>query len=268
MSVKDPTKMTAAEKYNYIFEPQKDYYVHIRFDWFNSLLSDIRTLIQGGQQLRNTPSAELGGNFGAGNVSIPILVCIGLELASALYTGTTRAKDGNKYKANKNVKKFVEDFFPKQGVMIPLILWDGIRNGNAHLFMPNTFKVKDTEVSFTFVVSMTPYKVSHASKSNNEINIRFNGIEFYHVFKSALECYKNDLEHDDTLQNKFISAWESIDNAPHRIPSEVTLLNNRLELSDRVNIFSNPHNGLLLSSYYQDKPDELAQLVGLILRAL
>jgi hypothetical protein len=77
ISVKDPSKMTAAEKHNYIFEPQKDYYVDTRFGWFDALLADIRTLIQGGQQLQNTQSAELGGTLGAGNVSIPILVCIG-----------------------------------------------------------------------------------------------------------------------------------------------------------------------------------------------
>ena len=92
ISVKDPTKMSAAEKNNYIFEPQKDYYVHTRFGWFDSLLADTRTLIQGGQQLQNNSSPELGGNFGAGNVSIPILVCIGLELASALITEQLRQK--------------------------------------------------------------------------------------------------------------------------------------------------------------------------------
>ena len=58
-------------------------------------------------------------------------------------------------------------------------------------------------------------KVSYASKSKNEINIRFNGIEFYRVFKRAIEEYRNELERGrlkDKLQNKFISAWESIDN--------------------------------------------------------
>lgn len=95
--MKDPKNMTSTEKYNYIFENQNDYYVANRFGWFESLLSDIRTLIEGGQRLKNAPSAELRGNFGAGNVSIAILVCIGLELASALYSGITKAKDGSYY---------------------------------------------------------------------------------------------------------------------------------------------------------------------------
>ena len=65
-------------------------------------------------------------------MSIPILVCAGLELASALYTG-------NKFNnATNNVKKFVEEFFPDDGKKIPGILWVGIRNGTNHVFIPNT----------------------------------------------------------------------------------------------------------------------------------
>ena len=60
--------------------------------------------------LKNAPSAELGGNFGAGNVSIAILVCIGLGLASALYSGTTKAKDSN-YHADENVKSLQYNFY-------------------------------------------------------------------------------------------------------------------------------------------------------------
>lgn len=93
--MKDPKNMTQTEKYNYIFENQNGYYVANRCGWFESFLSEIRTLIEGGQRLKNAPSAELVGNFGAGNVSIAILVCIGLKLASTLYSGTTKAKDGS-----------------------------------------------------------------------------------------------------------------------------------------------------------------------------
>ena len=272
--MKDPKNMTSTEKYNYIFENQNGYYVANRFGWFESLLSDIRTLIEGGQRLKNAPSAELGGNFGAGNVSIAILVCIGLELASALYSGTTKAKDGS-YHADENVKKFVEAYFPKYGVKIPLILWDGIRNGNAHLFMPKVIKVNDTFVEFAFFVKMSPYELSYVSKSNNIIRIHINGIEFYRVFKKALQDYKTSVEESDALQDNFINAWESIDNTPHelttdknKIPKEVRRLNSRLQFSEEVNIFSNPHNGLLLSSYYQDKSHEITKLIHLISLAL
>jgi hypothetical protein len=266
--------MTSTEKYNYIFENQNDYYVANRFGWFESLLSDIRTFIEGGQRLKNTQSAELGGNFGAGNISIATLLCIGLELASALYSGTTKAKDGS-YHADENVKKFVESYFPKNGVKIPLILWDGIRNGNTHLFMPNVIKVNDTFVEFAFFVKMSQYELSYVSKSNNTIRVHINGIEFYRVFKKALQDYKTSVEGSDALQDNFINVWESIDNTPHKlttdknkIPKEVRRLNSRLQFSEGVNIFANPYNGLLLSSYYQDKSHEITKLVRLILLAL
>ena len=51
--MKDPKNMTSAEKFHYIFENQNDYYVANRFGWFESLLSNIRTLIEDGQRLKN-----------------------------------------------------------------------------------------------------------------------------------------------------------------------------------------------------------------------
>ena len=181
------------------------------------MLSDIRTLIEGGQNYILKDSANLDGTFGAGNVSIPILVCICLELASALYTGKTEVKNQSSYHADENVKDFVENFFPEQGVKIPLILWDGIRNGNTHLFMPNVIKVDGTLIKFTFIADMNPadmnpYKFSYVTRRNNTIAINLNGIEFYRIFKKNMEKYGTQLDKDDTLQNHFIEAWESIDN--------------------------------------------------------
>jgi hypothetical protein len=239
------------------------------------LLSDIRTLIEGGQNYKLKDSDNLDGTFGAGNVSIPILVCIGLELASALYTGKTEVKDHSSYHADENVKDFVENFFPEQGIKIPLILWDGIRNGNNHLFMPNVIKVAGTLIKFTFITDMNPYKLSYVTRKNNTIGIYLNGIEFYRIFKKALEKYGTLLDKDDTLQNHFIEAWESIDNEPHdltldryKIPKEVRRLDSKLQFSNQINLFSLAHDGLLSSSHYQTNPHELTQLLRLILRTL
>ena len=243
--VLDPQEMSEAERHNYIFGNQENYYVVTRFGWFESLLSDIRTLIEGGQHLKNTSSIELGGHFGAGNVSIPILICIGLELASALYIGKTNVKDKSKYHADENVSEFVEAFFPEQGVKIPLLLWDGIRNGNTHLFLPKVIKVNDTFVKFTFGVSMSPYKLSYILRRNNDVHIMFNGIEFYRIFRSVIEQYGKDLEHNNLLQKNFITAWESIDNTPHdlvidtcKIPKEIRRLSSRLQFSERITVKS------------------------------
>ena len=54
----------------------------------------------------------------------------------------------------------------------------------------------------------------------------------------------------------------------YKIPKEVNCLNSRLQFSERLNIFSNAHNGILLSNYYQDNPQEITKLLRLILRAL
>ena len=158
---------------------------------------------------------------------------------------------------------------------MPLILWDGIRNGNTHLFMPKVIKVNNTFVEFAFFVNMSQYELSYVSKSNNILRLHINGIEFYRVFKKALQDYKTSVEVSDALQDNFINAWESIDNTPHelttnknKIPKEVRRLNSRLQFSEEVNIFSNPHNGLLLSNYYQDKSHEITKLIRLILLAL
>jgi hypothetical protein len=166
-------------------------------------------------------------------------------------------------------------YFPKDGVKIFLILWNGIRNGNAHLFMPKIIKVNDTFLKFAFFVKMSQYQLSYVSKSNNIIHVHINVIEFYRVFKKALQDYKTSVEESDALQDNFINAGESIDNTPqelttdkNKIPKDVRRLNSRLQFSKEVNIFSNPHNGLLSSSYYHDKSHQIAKLIRLISLAL
>jgi hypothetical protein len=96
-------------------------------------------------------------------------------------------------------------------------------------------------------------------------------LSFIVYLKRALQDYKTSVEGSDALQDNFINAWESIDNTPqelttdkNKIPKEVRRLNSRLQFSEEVNIFSNPHNGLLLFSYYQDKSYEITKLIHLI----
>jgi hypothetical protein len=69
--------------------------------------------------------------YGAGNISIPVLVCTGLELISKLFVGNTS-------NATENVSKFIDEFFPAHGKKIPRIICDGIRNGTNHNFSPNS----------------------------------------------------------------------------------------------------------------------------------
>lgn len=91
------------------------------------------------------------------------------------------------------------------------------------------------------------------------LTIMLNGIEFYRIFKSAIEKYGRDLEHNTMLQNNFINAWRSIDNIPHdlamdacKIPDEIRRLSSRLQFSERMNIFSNAHKGLLVRTKWHN----------------
>ena len=109
------------------------------------LLGDIRTFLDGIEQyLQNK---EKFTDRGGGNLSIPSLVCTGLEFVSALYVGDTQyLHDGDtrcvrqNYNATDNVKKFIGEFFPTNCRNIPLILWDGIRNGIIHIFSPKALR--------------------------------------------------------------------------------------------------------------------------------
>jgi hypothetical protein len=195
--------MNRDERLDYIFGNHKNEYIANRFGWIDALLSDIRTLIDGGQGfVKGEIKPMLEGSHGAGNVSIPMLVCTGLELVSALYTG-------NKHRARDNVKKFVEAFFPDDGKKISAILWQGIRNGTNHAFIPNTITVSTNRVVFSFFVSHALDNTSYITKSNDELTLNINSIQFYHILKEAICEYKSKLESEDSLQLNFIDGWES-----------------------------------------------------------
>jgi hypothetical protein len=101
------------ERLDYIFGDHPNDYITNKFGWLDTvLLSDIRTLIAGGKRLKNKKSRVLKGFYGAGNVTIPILLCVGIELAAALYVGKTKY-DGRSYNAADNVALFINRFFPR-----------------------------------------------------------------------------------------------------------------------------------------------------------
>jgi hypothetical protein len=96
--------------------------------------------------LQSAPQLVQGG----GNLIIPILVCTGLELASSPYVGKTDYLNHSKYNATVNVEKFINDFFPGCAREIPLLVWDGVRNGVDHLFVPKSIQYSQFTIQFTF----------------------------------------------------------------------------------------------------------------------
>jgi hypothetical protein len=229
------------ERLDYIFGDHKKDYITNRFGWLNALLSDIRTLIDGGQGfVKHEITPTLEGSHGAGNLSIPILVCTGIELLSALYVGKTKYMEPSRYNATENVRKFVNHFFQGHAKRIPILLWDGVRNGVDHLFVPKFMKFSENLVEFSFYVQDSSIP-STVTKSGNIILIRVNSIEFYYELKRAIEFYRNELNNDEKLQCNFIDAWRSIEKTHDvtrntELSQEVTYLLKELNKSDKINL--------------------------------
>jgi hypothetical protein len=89
------------EKIDYIFGVHPNQPIKNRFEWLNgALLNDIQTFIDGIDRFPNgTSESYLRNHHGGGNLSIPILICTGLEFVSALYVGKTKYMAHNRYYA-------------------------------------------------------------------------------------------------------------------------------------------------------------------------
>ena len=173
-------------------------------------------------------------------------MCTGLELASALYVGTSdylaRSKynDPKRYNATTNVEKFINDFFPCRSRQIPRLLWDGVRNGVDHLFVPKSIQYSQFTFQFTFHGGV----VSQAIKAGNLIEIRINSVELYTNLRQAIEQYRIRLLNEVDLQNNFIVAWDSIESHVRPISSsdskkmnEAQYLTGELSNTNSVDLF-------------------------------
>jgi hypothetical protein len=101
-------------------------------------------------------------------VSIAILVCTGLELVSALHVGKTNYSPQKGYNAIDNVECFVKNFFPIHAREIPRLLWEGVRNGVDHLFIPKAKMCGQNRLDLTFVLDG---QSQVTKESNNNIII-------------------------------------------------------------------------------------------------
>lgn len=241
--MKDPARMTKIEKYRYIFALDPNRNNEIRFDWIShGLLGDIQTFLDGVENFIQN-KGEISDNLprGGGNLSVAILVNTGLEFVSALYIGKTEYKDGKNYNATENVKEFIAHFFPNSYKEIPLLLWDGIRNGIVHTFSPKPFEYQQNYIRFQFFVEDQNVP-AHVTKVNNIILIRINSFELYQLLKKVIEDYRAELEKNENLQDKFILAWSSIEeytrNINHDVEksNEVEILLSKLKKSNSYSL--------------------------------
>ena len=220
--MKDPAEMTKTEKRDYIFAPDPSRNNGIRFDWIHDcLLGDIQTFLDGVENfIQNKGRFSDDPPRGGGNLSVPILISTALEFVSALYVGKTKYNDEYEYKATENVEKFITRFFPDHYKKLPLLLWDGIRNGVVHTFSPKPFEYCQNYIRFQFFVEDRNAQAC-VTKVNNTILIRINVFELYQLLKKAIEDYRAELEDNEDLQNRFILAWTSIEEYARKIDDDV-----------------------------------------------
>lgn len=113
---------------------------------------------------------------------------------------------------------------PNRYKKIPLLFWDGIRNGIVHTFSPKPFVYQQNYIRFQFFVEVRNVP-AHVTKVNNTILIRINIFELYQLLKKAIEDYRAELENNENLQDKFILAWSSIDEYTRDIDRDVEKAN-------------------------------------------
>jgi hypothetical protein len=210
--------MNEINKYNYIFTQDPNHNNEIRIDWINNcLLGDIQTFFDGIDfYINNKDRYSNKIPRGAGNISIPILINTALEFVSALYVGKSKYIDDS-YNATDNVKEFMNKFF--NSVEIPLLFWDGVRNGITHMFSPKAFNCKDYSIHFQFFVEDKKIK-SHIINENKTIKIKINIFEMYGQLKYATNKYITELKCNPELQDKFIKVWESIETYSRNIDKD------------------------------------------------
>ncbi|MGA7798464.1 MAG: hypothetical protein WB986_07585 [Methanoregula sp.] len=187
------------------------------FGWLDkSLVGDMATFLDGINLHYKLPKKYLNNDVkGGGNLALPILICTTLELASSFYCGKAMGKDS--YDATGNVIQFVTRYFPKSGYCreIPLIFWDGVRNGLTHRFYPNHYMFEGKQVGFTFYIEDGTV-LSHIKKTQNGTIICINTPEFYMIVKEAISKYRIELETDKNLQNHFDDVFKFL-NQPKNI---------------------------------------------------
>jgi hypothetical protein len=218
-----------------------------RWGWLETcLLGDIRTFLDGvehcypnRQELRQRDRDPRG----AGNPSLPILVCTAIDILSDLWVGETdylkRGDEGSR------AQRFIAEYFLGFSREIPQLMWDGIRNGLTHLYVPGGFEYEGEHIGFGFE-SEALGPSSFERSGNQSIFIKVNVFELYEALKHALFRYRDELVSTDDLQRKFVTAWVSIEvyglarrigkDAPLR--GEVEGLRSRLEVSKCVSLFA------------------------------
>ena len=210
----DVSKMTSKDKRFYIFEDPR-FEGRPRSKWLTDcLLGDIRTFLDGIENFTDNQEKFAFKPLprGGGNLSAPILISTALEFVAALYAGMTEYIDEGRYNGSKHkyIRAFIREFFPEAYRKIPILLWQGVRNGLVHTFYSKAFEYNGKRIQFQFFVENRNVP-SHIKNNNNTIVISINIFELYMILEKAIEDYCDRLKDNDTMQIHFIEAWSSIE---------------------------------------------------------
>jgi hypothetical protein len=108
--------------------------------------------------------------------------------------------------------------------------------------MPKSMQYSCIPIKFTFYVQDASVP-SHVIKHPEMILIKINSIQFYGIFKCAIDDYKTELKNDEDLQSRFINAWQSIENYVQdvtnnqKVSAEVEYLLKELKQSNTLSLF-------------------------------
>ena len=199
-----------AERLEYIFCTHEDDFIKNRFGWLFDLMNDIQTLVDGFAGFKNNKiGSSSPRSLGGGNLAIPILVCTGLELVSALRAGKTKYLYDKQYEPEENVNAFISIYFDGNLKRMPRLLWNGVRNGVDHLFIPKTMQCNQNRIRFNF--RLDEGLRSDVDQFQGIFQISIASVKFYEAFNKAVEKYRKDLTEKEGLQRDFIKAWSSIE---------------------------------------------------------
>lgn len=219
--------MSAVSDYDYVFVQACELIGGgTRWSWIECFLSDLRNALVG---------IRVSG--GGGNCSFPILICTGIDFLSDLYAGDTDYLHCRKGTAARTCPHcntttpaipcgcslyhtgfdqtasactFIRDFFDGIATQIPHLIWDGLRNGLTHMFMPKPFEVNMRSLRFTLASGPRPGP-SILWRKSYTAGVWCDVYTFFEALERAIRRYEQRLRAEADLQANFRRAWESVE---------------------------------------------------------
>lgn len=199
-----------------------------RWDWTDDwLLGDMRTFLVGAAVAHAAPDARaFGGRLGGGNLSIPVLFTMGLELLGRLHEGDMSAPGCKGYVGAYNVSMFMHHFAGLAKGFCG-VLWELTRNGLHHSFRPQKLELelgKRPNPTLDYVLTCHPEHDSVIARmEESHYCIFLNAVDAVAALQAAVDDYARELRADTPAKRKYAAAFHALESnsyAPRRTPAE------------------------------------------------